>query len=129
MIGTRELSRDSNGENFYVKIKDIVVCELNLWEESFEDYLWQSETRYWLNGIYTDPAHFRNGYATKLIEAVIDFHGKIFVSSASSMQHKDVGDTTARELTIDGAKLVTELVKRGVIKREWVFNPFDSGYE
>lgn len=128
MIGTRELSRDHDGENFYIKINDIVVCELNLWEESFDDDLWQFESRYWLNGIETDPAHFRNGYATKLIKEAIKFHGKIFISSASPMEHKDRGDSTARELTEEGAKLVKDLVKKGIVKREWVFNPFGSGY-
>lgn len=115
---------DEEGENFEVTIDDITVCELNLWEESYDDDWRQAESVFWLNGIYTKHGHDRKGYATKLIEAAIEVHGKILISSASSMEHKDRGDTTARELTDEGAIFVKALVNKGIINPEWIVNPF-----
>ena len=82
------------------------------------------DTLYWLNGIYVDEAYQRKGIATKLIRRAIKEFGKVYVSKASQMQHKQNNDNSARELCDDGALLVNKLIERKIIKRKWMINPF-----
>lgn len=91
--------------------------------------LWQDEETgdFWLNGIYVDKEeNYGKGYASSLIREALKYYDAIYVSTAPDYEHKQNGDTTARELTIDGATLVKNLKSRGVLKEEWFVNPFGS---
>jgi GNAT superfamily N-acetyltransferase len=89
-----------------------------------EENEFSGEVAYWLNGIYVKNSFQRQGIATKLIVKAIDEFGEVFVSSAEQWEHKQNGDTSARELCDDGADLVNKLIKRKIIKKEWMINPF-----
>lgn len=110
-------------------IGEEVVCELNLYEDSCDDERLIEDSVFWLNGIYTKEGHKLKGYARELIEEAIKIYGKIIISKAPAYLYKQYGDNTARELTDDGAKFVNSLVFHGIIKIEWLVNPFGSNYD
>lgn len=112
-VNHRYEMRDANND---------IVCELDLLEEETND----GDYKYWLNGIYTKEGHKRNGYAQKLIERAIDDYGTVYISSASAYEHKTNDDSSARELTEDGASLVNGLKQKGILLDDWFVNPFGS---
>jgi hypothetical protein len=118
------IEHDEFNHHYEMKNDHEVVCELDLFEEETFD----GDYKYWLNGIYTKVGHELNGYTQTLIEKAIDDYGEIYISYATAYEHKTNNDTTARELTEDGAKLVSRLKKKGTLKDNWFVNPF-GGYD
>jgi GNAT superfamily N-acetyltransferase len=116
---------DDFNHNFIGYVDGRKVCELNLFEENEDcDEEFYKEPKYWLNGIYTIKEHCRNGYATQLIKKAIDKYRVVYVSTATDYEHKQRGDNSARELTIEGALLTNKLKEKNILKSEWFINPF-----
>jgi hypothetical protein len=115
-----QIKYDDHNHSFKGYVDNEKVSSLELWEDD--------ETGlFWLNGIYVDKEeNYGKGYASSLIRAALKHYDTIYVSIASSYEHKQNGDTTARELTADGATLVNNLKSTGVLKAEWFVNPFCS---
>ena len=97
-------------------IGPVKVCELFL----YDDY----NGLFWLNGIFTEKGYKRKGYATQLIIDAIENYGEVYVSTAPQCEHNDHNDDTARYLSDEGASLVNKLVSNGILKDEWLKNPF-----
>ncbi|TCO01020.1 GNAT family N-acetyltransferase [Natronoflexus pectinivorans] len=103
----------------YIGNNEVGTLDILIDEDEFS-----GEISYWLNGIYVNKEFQRQGIATELIKKAIDEFEEVFVSSASQWEHKQNGDTSARELCDDGADLVNKLIERKIIKKEWMINPF-----
>lgn len=117
-----EIKYEEYSHSFIGYVDGEKVSTLELWEDD--------ETGdFWLNGIYVDKEeNYEKGYASSLIREALKHYNPIYVSIASRYEHKEHGDTTARELTTHGATLVNRLRDKGVLKKEWFINPFGSHF-
>lgn len=87
-----------------------------------EDY--DDDGRMWLFYVETDANFRRRGIATALMRAAVQYHGAIYVSQAGQGDHEQRDQNDTRWLTQDGAALVNSCVQRGILRPEWLVNPF-----
>jgi hypothetical protein len=78
----------------------------------------------WMMYVET-PAQFqRRGYAAMLMKAAVQEHGAVYVSTGSKQEHENVDEDDTRWLTEDGAAFVNKCLAKGILRHEWVVNPF-----
>lgn len=81
----------------------------------------------WINSMHVDENYRRKGIASKLMQLAVQEYGEVYASSASKMDEDEYGDDfDTRHLSIEGADFVTSCIKRGILKQEWVLNPYYS---
>lgn len=114
---------DSSYFEAFLDNKKVGTLDVMIEEDEFG-----GDTLYWLNGIYVTNTYQKKGIATKLIKRAIKEFGKVYVSTASEMQHKQNGDSSARQLCDDGASLVNKLIERKILKKRWMINPFGEDH-
>lgn len=121
-IGKLIIKYDETNHKFFGYVNCIEVGHLALLEETIGSDE-NPSTIFWLNGIYCEN-NKRQGYATKLLMRAIEEYGIVLISSAITQQHKDNNDSSARELTDEGAKFINRMRTKGIVKENWMRNPF-----
>lgn len=117
-MALQRIEIDDEQRNFEGYFNGIKVCDLNLYCPEDKPH------EYWLNGINTNKDHVRNGFATELLNEAILIHDKIYISTASKTEQELNNDISARYLSTEGGKLVYGLIDKGILKPEWMKNPF-----
>lgn len=79
--------------------------------------------RMWLNDLDVKEGFRRQGIATKMILRAIEEYKAVYASRGNKNDHSDLDPSDTRHLSGDAQGLVWELIKRGIMKHEWYFNP------
>jgi len=84
------------------------------------------QDRYWLNGITTVDRFQKKGIGLAMLEQAVHHVGEVYV--AADMPPQEDGNDT-RHLSSEGAALVNSAVSKGILNREWCFNPLIGPHE
>ncbi len=118
-----EITHEEYSHIFNGFVDGVKVSYLELWEDC-------ETNEYWLNGIYVLEKENRGkGYASSLFKKALEHYPEILISTATAYDHKTRGDMTSRELTDEGRALVYNLIKKNILKSEWLKNPFGSCWD
>ncbi|MCK9220444.1 MAG: GNAT family N-acetyltransferase [Bacteroidales bacterium] len=82
----------------------------------------------WINSASTEEAFQGRGYGSQVVEKIVEAHGRVYASSADKSEHEnDPGDI--RYLSTEGARLVQSCIRKGIMDKDWYFNPFQTNYD
>ncbi|WP_066309185.1 GNAT family N-acetyltransferase [Bacillus sp. FJAT-29814] len=102
-------------EEGFAFLDDIKVAEFEFYEDS--------NGRKWINNIAVKKEYQKRGIGTEMIRLAVEEFGEVYASTASKMDGKD-NDYDTRHLSTEGAALVNSSIRKGILKKEWVFNPY-----
>lgn len=100
------------------RIGNEVICR-------FEYFL--EDNKFWINIISTEWKYKSQGFGTQMICAALKVYNEIYVSTGTRRELNAKGlrgdsryESDRKELT----PFVNKLVERGVLKKEWIQNPY-----
>jgi GNAT superfamily N-acetyltransferase len=114
-----DIEADGSGVTAYANIRQGVRASIG--NAEFDEF---GDDRLWLTHIDTDAAYQRRGIGLRMLQAAVDEYGAVWASSASQGEHTAQEEDDTRYLTEEGAALVNAAVARGILRPEWVVNPF-----
>ena len=118
-LGNDTLEIEYDGDNRLTgRIRGQEICTLDL--------LLDEKDRYWLNGITTIDRYQKKGIGLAMLERAVYHLGEVYV--AVDMPPQEDGNDT-RHLSTEGAALVNSAVSKGILNRDWCFNPLIGPYE
>lgn len=124
LLNARDLSQAVNlewiGDTVEAKLPGYgKVGECEFVEDDDED-----DGRYWIHWIETNVQHRRRGVGVALIQAGVNKYGAVYASRASKQAHEQRDPDDTRWLTDEGAALVNACIKKGIMKQQWLVDPF-----
>ena len=87
----------------------------------------QENNRIWLNNCSVDEDLRKKGIGEYMIIEAIKEFGEIYFSNAEKVEHKrkNIENDSRYIEPPDGDYFVKSLLKKGIIKKEWLINPFE----
>ncbi|MED1902528.1 GNAT family N-acetyltransferase [Bacillus thuringiensis] len=98
-------------------INDTMVAEFDYYEDD--------NGRKWINQMYVNNKFQRRGIGSHMIKLAVQEYGEVYASSGSKMDGSD-DDSDTRYLSNEGASLINSCIKKGIMKKEWLLNPYFS---
>lgn len=89
------------------------------------DYYEDDNGRKWINQMYVNNKFQRRGIGSHMIKLAVQEYGEVYASSGSKMDGSD-DDSDTRYLSNEGASLINSCIKKGIMKKEWLLNPYFS---
>lgn len=109
---------DDSGDSFIIYKNGKQIGKMEVYDTD-------EDGKMWLNSIDIDKSYHSKGIGTKLIEYYIDNYGEIYF--AAGMQNfQEINDGDTRHLSCEGAKLMNSLLRNGILKDEWCYNPTEE---
>jgi hypothetical protein len=116
-MGKHGLEIEQKGNHWVGHIGGEPAATLDIYEDD--------DGRAWLIGARTEDGFQRLGYGRALVKAAVEAYGEVLASCASKAEHEQMGgDWDVRWLSQEGAKLVNACIRDGIMRPEWLVNPF-----
>jgi GNAT superfamily N-acetyltransferase len=85
-------------------------------------YEWDDDGYVWLSEATVQPTWQRKGLGRQMIAEAVEYYEQVFASRASK---REGYDSDTRWLTEAGAALVEACIREGIMKPEWLRNPYE----